>query len=47
MNTYSKYCPNVWVAKCEDKHEKGEIIELETKYGKVNEHIVWNLLYEL
>ncbi len=46
MNTYSKYCPNVWVAKCEDKHEKGEIIELETKYGKVNEHIVWNLLYE-
>ena len=25
MNTYSKYCPKVWVAKCEDKHEKGEL----------------------
>lgn len=22
MNTYEKYCPNVWVAKCSEKHEK-------------------------
>lgn len=46
MNTYSKYCPNVWVAKCSEKHEKGETIILTTKYGKENECIVWNFLYE-
>ena len=26
MNTYKKYCPNVFVAQCEEKHEKGETI---------------------
>lgn len=46
MNTYSKYCPNVWVAKCGEKHEKGETIILTTKHGKENECIVWNLIYE-
>ncbi len=46
MNTYSKYCPNVWVAKCSEKHEKGETIILTTKHGKENECIVWNFLYE-
>ena len=46
MNTYSKYCPNVWVAKCSEKHEKGETIILTTKHGKENECIVWNLIYE-
>lgn len=46
MNTYSKYCPNVWVAKCSEKHEKGETIILTTKHGKENECIVWNSLYE-
>lgn len=46
MNTYSKYCPNVFVAKCEDRHEKGEIIVVTTKYGKENEHIVHNLVKE-
>ncbi len=45
-NTYSKYCPNVFVAKCPDRHEKGETIIVTTKYGKENEHIVWNLVYE-
>lgn len=34
MNKFRKYCPNVWVAECDEKYEKGEIIELETKYGK-------------
>jgi len=34
MNTYTKYCPNVFVAKCTRQHEKGEIITIETKYGK-------------
>ncbi len=46
MNTYSKYCPNVWVAKCSEKHDKGETIILTTKYGKKNECLVWNFLYE-
>lgn len=46
MNTYSKYCPNVFLAKCDEKHEKGEIITLTTKYGKENECEVWNLIYE-
>lgn len=46
MNTYAKYCPNVFVAKCTEKHEKGEIIMVETKYGKENECQVWNFLLE-
>lgn len=46
MNTYAKYCPNVFVAKCEEKHEKGETIIVTTKYGKENEHIVHNLVLE-
>ena len=44
MNTYKKYCPNVFVAKCEEQHEKGETIVLTTKYGKENEHEVYNYL---
>ena len=46
MNTYSKYAPNVFLAKCSEKHAKGDIIEIETKYGKLNESIVFNLIYE-
>jgi len=44
MNTYAKYCPNVFVAKCTEEHEKGEVIPLTTKYGKENECIVFNLI---
>ena len=44
MNTYKKYCPNVFVAQCEEKHEKGETIIVETKYGKENECIVHNFV---
>lgn len=44
--TYAKYCPNVWLAKCSEKCEKGEIIDVETKYGKINESIVHNLVSE-
>lgn len=44
MNKFKKYCPNVWVAECDDKHEKGEIITLETKYGKEVECEVYNLI---
>lgn len=44
MNTYAKYCPNVYVAKCEEEYKKGEIITVQTKYGKENECVVHNLL---
>ena len=44
MNTYKKYCPNVFVAKCEEQQEKGNIIILTTKYGKEHENEVHNCL---
>ena len=46
MNAYRKYCPNVFVAQCEEKHEKGDVITITTKYGKENEHIIHNLVAE-
>lgn len=44
MNTYSKFCPNVFLAQCTEEHEKGENILVQTKYGKENECIVFNLI---
>jgi hypothetical protein len=44
MNTYAKYCPNVFCAKCTEPHLKGEEIILTTKYGKEHECIVFNHL---
>lgn len=44
MNTYYKYYPNVFLAQCTEAHEKGETILVETKYGKENECIVFNLI---
>lgn len=44
MNTYKKYCPNVFVAQCTEKHEKGEIITLTTKYGKEHNCVVHNFI---
>jgi len=44
MNTYAKYTANVYVAKCPERHEKGETIKVETKYGKENECVVFNLV---
>ena len=46
MNTYYKYCPNVFLAKCDEKHERGEVIDVTTKYGKENESIIHNLIFE-
>lgn len=46
MNTYAKYCPNVFVAKCTEKHEKGSVIPVTTKFGKENDSIVFNLILE-
>lgn len=46
MNTYAKYAPNVFLAKCSEKHEKGETIQVTTQYGKENESVVFNLIAE-
>lgn len=42
MNTYHKFCPNVFLAKCEEKHEKGSQIIVETKHGGEHRCIVFN-----
>lgn len=44
MNTYSKFTTNVFVAKCTERHEKGETIVVTTKYGKEHDCIVFNLV---
>lgn len=44
MNKFKKYCPNVWIAECDEEHGKGDIISMETKYGKEVECEVHNLL---
>lgn len=46
MNKFRKYCPNVFVAECDDKYEKGDTIEITTKYGKKVECEVFNYLGE-
>lgn len=46
MNTYFKYAPNVFIAKCTEQHEKGATIQVTTKYGKENECIVFNKVAE-
>ena len=46
MNTYTKYCPNVFLAKCAELHDKGETIEMTTKYGQTHDCIVFNLIYK-
>ena len=45
-NTYAKYCPNVWVAKCPQMYEKGEIIPVTTQHGKENKCIIFNLVWQ-
>lgn len=44
MNTYFKYAPNVFLAKCKDQHTKGDTIVVTTKHGKEHEVIVFNLI---
>lgn len=46
MNVYSKFCPNVFLAKCEEQYQKGDIIDVQTKYGKDNPSVVHNLIYQ-
>lgn len=44
MNTYHKFAANVFLAKCAEPHKRGDIIQVETKYGKENDSIVFNLM---
>jgi hypothetical protein len=44
MNTYKKFCPNVFIAQCDKEYNKGDIIIVSSKYGTENEHIVYNLI---
>lgn len=47
MNTYHKsQYANVFLAKCTERHFKGEIINVTTKYGKENKSEVFNLIFE-
>lgn len=46
MNTYFKFEPNVFLAKCPEPHQKGDIIPVTTKYGKENDSIVFNRIFE-
>lgn len=43
-NTYAKFAPNVFVAKCTEPHEKGEVIVLTSKYGNETEVVIHNLV---
>ncbi len=47
MNKFKKYCPNVWVAECEEEYERGEIIQIETKYGKEVESTFFLLTFHI
>lgn len=46
-NTYHKFAPNVWLAKCSEPHEKGDIIPIANKYGKESDHQVFNCVKAL
>lgn len=42
--TYVKYCPNVWLAKSSEEHQKGDIIQVANKYGNETDCEVHNLV---
>ena len=44
MNKFKKYCPNVFIAECEQEYNKGDLIDVTTKYGKEAQCEVFNLL---
>lgn len=45
LPVYAKYCPNVFLAKCTEPHESGEVIEVHGKYN-AHECLVHNLVME-
>ncbi|MEH8033834.1 DUF3560 domain-containing protein [Gallibacterium anatis] len=44
LNTYAKFVPNVFLAKCAEPHQRGDIITLTSKYGKETEVEIFNLV---
>lgn len=44
INTYAKFCPNVFLAKCPEIHAKGEIVTLTSKHGNETRVEVHNLV---
>ncbi|TYA28626.1 DUF3560 domain-containing protein [Aggregatibacter actinomycetemcomitans] len=44
INQYAKFAPTVFVAKCPELHQKGEIIILTSKHGNETEVVVHNLV---
>lgn len=44
MNIFKKYCPNVFVAQCDEMQKKGNVITLITKYGKEIQCEIHNFL---
>ena len=46
MNTYYKYCPNVFLMKTEEDFNRGDIAEVTTRHGKENESYVHNLVMQ-
>ncbi|HDR1349387.1 TPA: DUF3560 domain-containing protein [Pasteurella multocida] len=46
MNTYAKFAPTVFVAKCTEKYNKGDITTITNKYGNETEIEIHNLVKE-
>lgn len=44
LNTYAKFVPNVFLAKCPEPHQRGDIVTLTSKYGKETEVEIYNLV---
>ncbi|MCW9716860.1 DUF3560 domain-containing protein [Avibacterium sp. 21-599] len=44
LNTYAKFVPNVFLAKCAEPHQRGDIITLTSRYGKETEVEIFNLV---
>ena len=37
----------MWLAKCEEEHQKDDIIEVENKYGNINESIIQSYIKKM
>lgn len=44
MNTYTKYCPNVYLAKCQNEHERGDIVTVTTRHGREIDNEIHNFI---
>jgi len=45
MTTYRKYCPSVYVIESDQEYSKGDVVEVETRHGKINEVIIFNKVF--